>query len=87
MKPKLTQRNRVLKRLSERGFITRNECLNTRPAITRLGAIICSLNKEGYDIKGKDEGNDYVYRADIKIPVTRYTLPDGRTIEVKHHAK
>lgn len=76
---KRTQKNRVLKRLKERGMVTRNECLATFPAITRLGAIICQLKKEGYDIEGKDEGNDYVYRADIKAPPKPQVvqLPDG----------
>lgn len=74
-----TQKNRVLKRLKERGYITRNECLGTYPAISRLGAIICDLKKEGYDIEGKDEGNDYVYKIDIK-PVAKpqvVQLSDG----------
>lgn len=65
-----TQKDRVLKRLKERGYITRNECLGTYPAISRLGAIICQLKKEGYEIEGKDEGNDYAYKIDIK-PVAK----------------
>ena len=76
---KNTQKNRVLKRLKERGCITRNECLGTYPAISRLGAIICQLKKEGYEIEGKDEGNDYVYRIELK-PVVKpqvVQLPDG----------
>lgn len=79
---KKTQKTRVLKRLKERGMITRNECLATFPAITRLGAIICQLKKEGWNIEGKDEGNDYVYRAEIKeTPKPQVVqLPDGTHI-------
>jgi len=58
-KPK--QLDRVLFKMNRDGFITRNECLAVRPAITRLGAIIHALKKEGYKIKGKDYKNDYVY--------------------------
>jgi len=42
-----TQEQRVISKIKEQGFITRNQCLSTFPAITRLGAIICSLKKEG----------------------------------------
>lgn len=60
---KPSQFKRVLNRLKEKGYITRNECLGIYPAITRLGAIICSLNKKGYNITGADseDGKDYIY--------------------------
>lgn len=46
---KLTQLQRVEKRLLERGSISRNECLSTFPAITRLGARIDDLERLGYE--------------------------------------
>ena len=58
-KPK--QLDRVLFKMNRDGLITRNECLRVRPAITRLGAVIQALKKEGYRIKGRDYKNDYVY--------------------------
>lgn len=58
-----TQRKWVLEQLEEQGFITRNQCL--RQYISRLGAIICDLRKEGYEFdceyKKTDQGKDYVY--------------------------
>lgn len=80
---KLSQKKRVLKRLKELGRVTRNECLNTNPRITRLGAIICDLKKEGYVIEGKEEGNDYVYTANIpKPPKPEIIERDGKRIAV-----
>lgn len=58
-KPK--QLERVLFKMNRDGFITRNEGLRVIPAITRLGAVIHALKKEGYRIKGRDYQNDYVY--------------------------
>lgn len=43
----LTQKQWVLNRLLENGYITRNECL--RNYISRLGAIIADLKADGYD--------------------------------------
>jgi len=63
-----TQREWVLAQLRAKGYITRNECL--RNFISRLGAIICDLNKEGYDITGEnmatEYGRDYVYKIKPK---------------------
>ena len=41
----LTQKQWVLNRLETNGYITRNECL--RNYISRLGAIIADLKKDG----------------------------------------
>jgi len=46
---KLTQKQWVLSRLKENGYITRNECL--RNYISRLGAIIADLKKDGYEFE------------------------------------
>lgn len=63
-----TQREWVLAQLRAKGYITRNECL--RNFISRLGAIICGLNKEGYDITGEnmvtEYGRDYIYKIKPK---------------------
>lgn len=56
---KESQRERVLKKLRHDGYITRNECL--RNYISRLGAIICDLKKDGYDFKTEDVKGDYKY--------------------------
>lgn len=62
------QKEWVLGQLLENGYITRNECLKNY--ISRLGAIICDLKKEGYDfsagyvktVYGKDFRYDLISR-------------------------
>lgn len=57
---KLTQEKRVINKLKHDGFITRNECL--RVYISRLGAIICKLKKDGWEFNAHDTVNgDYIY--------------------------
>jgi len=53
-----TQEQRVISKIKEQGFITRNQCLSTFPAITRLGAIICSLKKEGWNFETENKNLD-----------------------------
>ena len=60
---KESQRKWVLERLRVDGFVTRNQCLHRY--ITRLGAIIYRLKKEGFEIIGETlktkNGTDYIY--------------------------
>lgn len=57
------QREWVLEQLLKNGYVTRNQCLNNY--ISRLGAIICDLKKEGYDFTSgyvkTGYGKDYRY--------------------------
>lgn len=55
----LTQKERVSKRLRERGVIYRNECI--RNYITRLGAIIQTLEDEGWKFEAEHWRGDYRY--------------------------
>ena len=63
-----SQKDFILKTLKEKGYITRNECL--RNYISRLGAHICQLAKEGHDITGEylttEYGKDFIYRLEKK---------------------
>lgn len=61
-----TQLERVKAKLERDGFVTRNECLSQFPAITRLGARIIDLKREGYEIEGEWRGGDYVYKLVAK---------------------
>lgn len=74
-----TQKQRIVKRLLATGKISRNECLKNY--ISRLGAIICDLTKEGWEFETKNVNGDYVYT--IKVTpykqVTR-TLENGEKI-------
>ena len=59
----MNQRKLVIKELLQTGQISRNYCLSL--GITRLGAIVEKLNKNGWELKGKyiktNGGKDYVY--------------------------
>ena len=67
----MTQEQRIKKRLMERGQVSRNECLDTRPNITRLGAIICRLKKEGWEFETEEKNNDYIYKVKV-CPIKQY---------------
>lgn len=58
-----TQENWVVEMLLHNGKVSRNEALNN--FISRLGAIICDLKKDGWTIEAKWEkspyGKDYLY--------------------------
>ena len=80
MKNNLTQKERIVKKFVDTGYVTRNEAI--RNYITRLSAIICDLTKEGWEFETKNVKGDYVYVLK-KSPykVASYTLSDGRVIE------
>lgn len=54
-----TQRTWVEELLLVNGEITRNQCL--RNYVSRLGAIICDMKKDGWDITTSRREGDYVY--------------------------
>lgn len=54
---KKTQLQRVRNKLMRDGFITRNECLKNY--ISRLSAIIYTLQKEGMMFITEESGGDY----------------------------
>ena len=64
-----TQEDRIIYKLRHDNFVTRNEAL--RNFISRLGAIICDLQKKGWEFKGEfiktKNGKDYKYTV-IKFP-------------------
>lgn len=58
---KPTQKQFVIDRLKQDGFVSRNMCLQNR--ITRLAAIVSVLESEGWQLEPfKDEG-DYCYKV------------------------
>jgi len=77
-----TQRSFVARHLKEHGSIGRNFCLDNR--ISRLAAIMAQLRNEGWDIKGKKEGNDYVYRMKVEPKYTfRVVERNGERLAIK----
>jgi hypothetical protein len=71
-----SQNDRVRFKLNRDGFITRNQCLSQRPAITRLSARIQDLEDEGYVFKAEETKNDYVYRLITKPAARQLALQD-----------
>lgn len=68
---KKSQKQKVIQQLREKGFVSRNWAVygqGDNPGITRLGALIGSLKKQGYEFttetRGKTEGKegDFVYK-------------------------
>jgi hypothetical protein len=80
-----TQEQIVIERLREDGFITRNFCLQNY--ISRLGAIICDLKKQGYEfdakfVKEKGGKNYYYYLTKQPYQKVTYRVPaTGQIIE------
>jgi len=58
---KESQKTWIVKMLNIKGNITRNECLAAY--ISRLGAIINILKKEGWVFESKYVNGDYVYKT------------------------
>mgnify|MGYP007100050675 CR=1 FL=1 len=58
-----SQIERVKGKILRDGFITRNECL--RNYISRLSAIIYTLEKQGMKFITEEKGGDYIYKLNI----------------------
>jgi len=78
-----TQKEWAINQLIKQGEVTRNSALQNY--ISRLGAIVCDLQKEGWELKGENRkekyGKDFVYYL-IKSPYKKqeYLLPDGTLV-------
>lgn len=78
-----SQKDWAVERLLSQGYVSRNSALQV--FITRLGAIICDLNKEGWEITGHwyktEKGKDFRYYL-IRSPFKKqeYKLPNGEII-------
>lgn len=76
----------VIEQLKARGEISRNTCLGHYPAISRLGAIICTLKEEGWEFTPSRREGDYVYKTAVapkkKMTVMEVELRDGRPVAV-----
>lgn len=90
MSQKRTQLELIRRKLVDDGFITRNECL--KMYITRLGARINDLLREGWEIRGEyvktPYGKDYKYTL-IRGRMKRvaYSNPaTGEILAIKYEA-
>lgn len=66
-----TQLQRVESQLEQYGQISRNACL--RNYISRLSAIIYTLQKQGWVFETKEVGGDYIYKV-VVSPKERVLL-------------
>ena len=57
-----TQNERVAAIAIRDGRVTRNQCFDLRPRITRLSARIQDLEELGWVFEPKEEANDFVYK-------------------------
>ena len=76
----LSQRERIINKLLKDGEVSRNHALQNY--ISRLGAIICDLQTDGWQLRGEylktNNGKDFVYylisspykKEEFKNPVT-----------------
>ena len=55
----MTQKEKVIAQFNEFGYVSRNWALKNY--MSRLGAIICDLKREGWNIDGRWVGKDFVY--------------------------
>ena len=60
MKNKISQKTQVKRMIKERGYVTRNSALNRK--ITRLSAIIQTLEEEGFKFNAFAYEGDWVYK-------------------------
>jgi hypothetical protein len=65
-----SQKQRIIAKLKRDGTVSRNGCLSQFPAITRLGAIIQSLEDDGYEFKVNNwkKEKDCIYTWTNKPP-------------------
>jgi hypothetical protein len=61
-----SQKQRIIAKLKRDGTVSRNECL--RNYISRLGAIICLLKKQGWEFETSEKDGDYIYTWTNKKP-------------------
>ena len=86
MNSQRTQQAWVKSQLRLNGQISRNEAL--RNFISRLGAIILTLKKEGWDFEsGYDGHRNYVYKVKSAPVVRKIEIINGRAVEVAQQSK
>ncbi len=74
---KTTQREWTIQQLKEHGEVTRNQALSVY--FSRLGAVVCDLRSEGWDIESVKRDGDWVYKL-VDTPVE----PPKETFYVRH---
>lgn len=81
MKNKLSQKDIVLKQLRDTGVVSRNWCLQRY--ISRLGAIMLTLKKEGINFEARDTGKDYCYYLKDKPKEVKEYYVQGQLVARK----
>ena len=76
-----TQVNFIKRVLRDKGEVSRNFALSQY--ISRLGAIICSLRKDGWEFDIERRQGDYVYKLKQAPVIRKVEIIDGRAVEVR----
>ena len=81
---KQSQEKWVIEQLKTTGEVSRNGALNN--FISRLGAIVCNLNMEGWEISGSyrktEHGKDFIYTLIEAPKIRKSVIIDGYAQEV-----
>jgi biotin-(acetyl-CoA carboxylase) ligase len=80
-----TQLNWVKQQLRQNGQISRNEAL--RNYISRLGAIILVLKKQGWQFETEWKEGDYIYKLKVAPVIRKIEIINGRAVEVVQQSK
>jgi hypothetical protein len=80
-----TQLKFIKQVLRDKGEVSRNFALQNY--ISRLGAIICSLKKDGWEFNIERRNGDYVYKVRQAPIIRKVVVVDGKAIEVNQQNK
>ncbi len=80
-----TQHSFIKQVLRDKGEVSRNFALSQ--FISRLGAIICDLKKEGWEFDIERRNGDYVYKLKQAPVIRKVEIIDGRAVLIANQGK
>ena len=76
----MSQKQKVISQIKNTGQVSRNWALTN--FISRLGSLVCDLNKEGYHLTGEyqktENGQDFIYVNKPSEPVIQELFNSSR---------
>jgi hypothetical protein len=80
-----TQHSFIKQVLRDKGEVSRNFALSQ--FISRLGAIICDLKKDGWEFDIERRNGDYVYKLKQAPVIRKVEIIDGRAVLIANQGK
>ena len=80
-----TQHSFIKQVLRDKGEVSRNFALANY--ISRLGAIICDLKKDGWEFDIERRNGDYVYKLKQAPVIRKVEIIDGRAVLIANQGK